>query len=55
MALRPAAVPHDAGAIPISEYREILKRGGEEARQLKARVNSARGADGHLDIDYSKK
>jgi chromosome segregation ATPase len=55
MALRPAAVPHDANTITAAEFREALKRGGEEARQLKARVNSARGADGHLDIDYSKK
>jgi len=55
MAMRPAAVPHDANVITAAEYREALKRGGEEARTIKARVNSARGSEGHLDIDYSKK
>ncbi len=52
MAARPAAVPHDAQTISAADMRSILAKGGEEARQLKARINAPRGSETHLEVDY---
>jgi hypothetical protein len=50
----PAAVPVEGGSIPKSTYEAVLKQGGDEARKLKARINSAKSAEGHLDIDWTQ-
>jgi len=54
MAITPAAPARDATKIPRAQANEILARGGEEARQLKARLNSPPGSEGHLEYDNSK-
>ncbi len=50
MSITPAAPPRDAATIPRAEYNAILARGGDEAKQLKARVKSPKGSDGHLEV-----
>lgn len=54
MALMPAAVPVEGGSVPKSTYDAVVRAGGEAARKLKARVNSSKDAEGHLDIDWGQ-
>jgi hypothetical protein len=50
-----AAVPVESGTISKAQYDAILRAGGEQAKTIKARVNSAKDSSAHLDIDYSQR